>query len=92
MTNVERLLLWVDDRLGTAHFVRHALRKAFPDHWSFMLGEINAYVFIVLVATGTFLALFFDPNSAKTVYPGSVSSARRRAGFARIQFRAGVEL
>jgi ubiquinol-cytochrome c reductase cytochrome b subunit len=63
-------LLWVDDRLGTAHFVRHALRKAFPDHWSFMLGEINAYVFMVLVATGTFLALFFDPNSAKTIYRG----------------------
>lgn len=67
---IERALLWVDDRLGTAHFVRHALRKAFPDHWSFMLGEINAYVFLVLVATGTFLALFFDPNSAKTAYHG----------------------
>ncbi|HEY6487312.1 MAG TPA: cytochrome bc complex cytochrome b subunit [Candidatus Cybelea sp.] len=64
MTLVERLLLWFDDRLGTAHFVRHALRKAFPDHWSFMLGEINLYAFIVLVATGTFLALFFAPDRA----------------------------
>jgi ubiquinol-cytochrome c reductase cytochrome b subunit len=67
---IERFLLWVDDRLGTAHFVRHALRKAFPDHWSFMLGEINLYAFIVLLATGTFLAFFFDPNGAKTIYDG----------------------
>jgi ubiquinol-cytochrome c reductase cytochrome b subunit len=70
VTNTERLLNWIDDRLGTANFVRHALRKAFPDHWSFMLGEINAYVFLVLVATGTFLAFFFDPNSSKVVYRG----------------------
>ena len=67
---IARVLNWVDDRLGTAHFVRHALRKAFPDHWSFMLGEINAYAFLVLVGTGTFLALFFDPNAAKTPYHG----------------------
>ena len=73
MTNIERFLLWVDDRLGTAHFVRHALRKAFPDHWSFMLGEINMYVFGVLVATGTFLALFFDPNASQVVYRGPYS-------------------
>jgi ubiquinol-cytochrome c reductase cytochrome b subunit len=70
MTLVERGLLWIDDRLGTAHFVRHALRKAFPDHWSFMLGEINLYAFIVLVGTGTFLAVFFDPNLSKVTYHG----------------------
>ncbi|HEX3672381.1 MAG TPA: cytochrome bc complex cytochrome b subunit [Candidatus Cybelea sp.] len=70
MTTVERLLLWIDDRLGSAHFVRHALRKAFPDHWSFMLGEINLYAFLVLLATGTFLAFFYDANSAKTIYEG----------------------
>ncbi len=70
MTNVERFLLWVDDRLGTAHFVPHALRKAFPDHWSFMLGEINLYVFLVLLATGTFLAFFFKPSAAETIYHG----------------------
>jgi ubiquinol-cytochrome c reductase cytochrome b subunit len=68
---IERLALWFDDRLGTAHFVRKALRKAFPDHWSFMLGEINAYAFIVLVATGTFLALFFKPSALGTTYNGS---------------------
>ncbi|MBV8198515.1 MAG: cytochrome bc complex cytochrome b subunit [Candidatus Eremiobacteraeota bacterium] len=67
---LEKLALWIDARLGTAHFLRHALRKAFPDHWSFMLGEINMYAFVILVATGTFLALFFDPNSSKVVYHG----------------------
>jgi len=67
---VERLANWIDERLGTAHFVHHALRKAFPDHWSFMLGEINVYAFVILVATGTFLALFFDPNTSKTIYHG----------------------
>ena len=66
----ERFLLWIDDRLGSAHFVRHALRKAFPDHWSFMLGEINLYAFVVLIATGTFLALFFDPSAARVTYHG----------------------
>jgi len=67
---ISQLLGWIDDRLGTAHFVSHALRKAFPDHWSFMLGEINLYAFIVLIATGTFLALFFDPSASKTTYSG----------------------
>ncbi len=67
---IARFLDWVDDRLGTAHFVSHALRKAFPDHWSFMLGEINAYTFLILLATGTFLALFFDPTAAKMTYRG----------------------
>jgi ubiquinol-cytochrome c reductase cytochrome b subunit len=70
---IERLLRWTDDRLGSAHFVSHALRKAFPDHWSFMLGEINAYAFVVLVATGTFLAFFFDPDTSRTVYHGPYS-------------------
>ena len=60
-----------DDRLGSAHFMSKALRKAFPDHWSFMLGEINVYAFIVLLATGTFLALSFDPSTATTVYHGA---------------------
>ena len=67
---IDRLLRWVDDRVGSAHFVSHALRKAFPDHWSFMLGEINAYAFLILVVTGTFLALFFDPSAQKVVYHG----------------------
>jgi ubiquinol-cytochrome c reductase cytochrome b subunit len=67
---IARFALWLDDRLGTAHFVSKALRKAFPDHWSFMLGEINMYAFIVLLATGTYLALFFRPSTATVIYHG----------------------
>src|SRR5215475_12264766 len=62
---------WVDERLGAAHFARKALDKAFPDHWSFLLGEIAAYCFLVLVATGTYLALFFNASSEQVVYHGS---------------------
>lgn len=67
---IERFALWIDDRLGTAHFLSKALRKAFPDHWSFMLGEINLYAFFVLLGTGTFLALFFRPSASETMYHG----------------------
>ncbi len=67
---IERLLLWADDRFGTGTFIHHALRKAFPDHWSFMLGEINLYSFMILIATGTFLALWFVPSETKVVYGG----------------------
>ncbi|HZT11544.1 MAG TPA: cytochrome bc complex cytochrome b subunit [Candidatus Baltobacteraceae bacterium] len=65
-----RLLTWIDTRFGTATFVHHAIRKAFPDHWSFMLGEINMYAFIVLLATGTFVALWFVPSEHDVVYTG----------------------
>lgn len=67
---IERFASWLDARLGTAHFVTTSMRKAFPDHWTFMLGEINAYAFAVLVATGIFLALFFKPSEATVVYHG----------------------
>ena len=50
---------WVDDRFRVAKGTRTLLRKVFPDHWSFMLGEIALYSFIILILTGTFLTLFF---------------------------------
>ena len=52
-------------------FARKALRYAFPDQWSFLLGEVALYAFIVLVGTGIYLTLFFDPSTARTVYHGS---------------------
>jgi ubiquinol-cytochrome c reductase cytochrome b subunit len=70
------LLLWADDRFGVATFLHHAFRKAFPDHWSFMLGEINLYAFIVLVATGTFLAMWFVPGHTNVVYEGPYAFLR----------------
>jgi ubiquinol-cytochrome c reductase cytochrome b subunit len=74
---------FVDERLGAASAVRFVLRYVFPDHWSFLLGEIALYSFVVLIASGTFLALFFDPSTSHVVYHGvygplqgaSVSSA-----------------
>ncbi|MDQ4097607.1 MAG: ubiquinol-cytochrome c reductase cytochrome b subunit [Actinomycetota bacterium] len=68
---IKRVSRWVDDRLSAANFTRHALNKVFPDHWSFMLGEIAMYSFVVLLLTGVFLTFFFDPSVAKTTYEGS---------------------
>ncbi len=62
---------FVDERLGAARGVRFLLDYVFPDHWSFLLGEIALYSFIILIATGTFLALFFDPSTSQTIYHGS---------------------
>jgi ubiquinol-cytochrome c reductase cytochrome b subunit len=68
---IRGLVRFLDERSGTAPVARRALRYAFPDHWSFLLGEIALYSFVVLVATGVYLTLFFDPSVAPTVYHGS---------------------
>lgn len=62
---------WLDSRTRTAKFVRKALNHVFPDHWSFMLGEIALYSFVILVLTGTFLAIFYNGSSARVIYHGS---------------------
>ena len=51
---VKRLVRWFDERLGAARFVRTALNKVFPDHWSFMLGELALYCFVILILTGVY--------------------------------------
>ena len=66
-----RLARWVDDRLGAANLAREALNKVFPDHWSFMIGELALYAFVVLVLTGVYLTFFFDPSSNIVTYDGS---------------------
>jgi ubiquinol-cytochrome c reductase cytochrome b subunit len=68
---LNRLIRWFDDRLGGTRFTRKALDKVFPDHWSFMLGEIALYCFVVLVLTGIFLAFFFHASAQDVVYRGS---------------------
>jgi ubiquinol-cytochrome c reductase cytochrome b subunit len=65
------LVRFLDERTGSASFARKALRYAFPDHWSFLLGEVALYAFIVLVATGIYLTLFFEPSTSPTIYHGS---------------------
>jgi ubiquinol-cytochrome c reductase cytochrome b subunit len=67
---VRRAVAWLDRGTGASPFLRKALRYAFPDHWSFLLGEVALYAFIVLVATGIYLTLFFEPSLAKTTYHG----------------------
>jgi ubiquinol-cytochrome c reductase cytochrome b subunit len=61
---------YLDRRSGAAPLVRKTLRYLFPDHWSFLLGEVALYAFIVLVATGIYLTFFFIPSTADTVYHG----------------------
>src|SRR5690606_15353840 len=62
---------WLDDRLGLAGLGKKNLRKVFPEHWSFMLGEVALWSFVVLLITGVFLTLWFDPSMASTTYTGS---------------------
>jgi ubiquinol-cytochrome c reductase cytochrome b subunit len=61
---------WIDSRTGLAGVVRGALRKVFPDHWSFLLGEVALFSFVILVATGTFLTFFYVPSAAPVTYDG----------------------
>jgi hypothetical protein len=68
---------WMDDRMGLgASNKLMPLRKVFPDHWSFMLGEIALWSFIVLLLSGTFLTLWFQPSMAEVVYDGSYDPLR----------------
>jgi ubiquinol-cytochrome c reductase cytochrome b subunit len=61
----------IDDTIGGAGVIKRELRHIFPDHWSFFLGEIALYSFIILVVTGTLLAFWFRGSAAQVVYTGS---------------------
>jgi ubiquinol-cytochrome c reductase cytochrome b subunit len=67
---------WVDERLGLGTVMKKQLRKVFPDHWSFMLGEIALWSFVVLLLTGVFLTLWFDPSMTEVSYDGSYNPMR----------------
>src|SRR5688500_2017957 len=67
---------WADERLGIATMAKKQIRKVFPDHWSFMLGEIALWSFVILLLTGTFLTLWFKPSMAEVVYDGSYDQLR----------------
>jgi ubiquinol-cytochrome c reductase cytochrome b subunit len=70
------LLDAVDQRLHPAAGLRKQFNKVFPTHWSFMLGEIALYSFVVLLASGTYLAIFFDPSMAEVTYSGQFDNLR----------------
>src|ERR671918_1311231 len=67
---------WADERIGLAGLSRPFLRKVFPDHWSFLLGEIALYSFIVLLLSGVFLTIWFKPSMAEIEYEGSYQLLR----------------
>jgi ubiquinol-cytochrome c reductase cytochrome b subunit len=62
---------YIDDRLASANFTKRLLDKVFPDHWSFMLGEVALYSFIILLLSGTYLTFFYNPSMTEIVYNGS---------------------
>jgi ubiquinol-cytochrome c reductase cytochrome b subunit len=62
---------FLDERLGLSRAVRTTARKVFPDHWSFELGQVTLYSFVVLLISGTFLTLFYVPSAGVTSYEGA---------------------
>lgn len=62
---------YADQRLGSAGYLKKNLNKIFPDHWSFMLGEVALYSFVILLLSGTFLTFWFNPSQTDVVYHGS---------------------
>ena len=75
---IRRLVGWVDARSGTAPLLRRGLRYVFPDNWSFLLGEIALYAFVVLVLTGIYLTLFFEPSLREVTYQGEYGPLQGR--------------
>lgn len=61
---------WLDQRISGGGFVKFFARKIFPDHWSFMFGEVALYSFVILLISGAFLTMFFDPSMEEVVYSG----------------------
>ena len=69
-TRGEAAIHAAEERTGQVPLARRLLRYVFPEHWSFMWGEIALYCFVVLLVTGTYLAFFFDPSYRQVVYHG----------------------
>ncbi|MBF6265657.1 cytochrome bc complex cytochrome b subunit [Nocardia farcinica] len=66
----------MDERYRAAAFVKRSINKVFPTHWSFLLGEIALYSFIILLLSGVYLTLYFDPSMAHVVYDGAYQPLR----------------
>src|SRR5215210_2139805 len=75
-SRVGAVVNWADERVGIGGAAKKQIRKVFPDHWSFMLGEIALWSFVVLLLTGVFLSLWFKPSMAEVVYEGSYDQLR----------------
>src|SRR3978361_1760401 len=66
----------LDARLLVSGWLRRTMNKVYPDHWSFLLGEIALYSFLVLLLSGTYLTFFFDASMREIVYSGSYAPLR----------------
>jgi len=70
-TAIGKAANYIDERLTVGAVLKNFGRKVFPDHWSFMLGEVAMYSFVILIISGTFLTFYFQPSMAHTYYDGS---------------------
>lgn len=70
-TKTGKIANFVDQRVAASGLVKEFGRKVFPDHWTFMFGEVALYTFVVLLLSGTFLTFWFNPSMAETIYEGS---------------------
>ena len=70
-TTTGKITNFVDTRVGMSGIVREFGRKIFPDHWTFMFGEVAMYSLIILILSGTFLTLWFNPSMASVTYDGT---------------------
>jgi ubiquinol-cytochrome c reductase cytochrome b subunit len=66
----------IDDRFVSSNWLRRTINKVFPDHWSFLLGQIALYSFIVLLLSGIYLTFFFDASMREVTYEGSYAPLR----------------
>src|SRR5687767_15873933 len=66
----------IDERMLVSPWLRRTLNKVYPDHWSFLLGEIALYSFVVLLLSGTYLTFFFDASMREVVYEGTYAPLR----------------
>ncbi|UZJ23578.1 cytochrome bc complex cytochrome b subunit [Rhodococcus antarcticus] len=67
---------WADDRYHLSAGLRRQVNKVFPTHWSFLLGEIALYSFVILLVSGVYLTIFFDPSLAEVTYNGAYPNLR----------------
>ncbi len=65
------VLAALDDRITLANWAKRNIRKVFPDHWTFMFGEMALYSFVILLLSGIYLSLFFKPSMTEVIYNGS---------------------
>jgi ubiquinol-cytochrome c reductase cytochrome b subunit len=73
---IRRTVSALDQRTGAGSVLSKALKYIFPDHWTFLFGEIALYSFVILVGTGIYLTLFFEPSTSQVVYHGSYAPLR----------------